>query len=71
MIWELVFNLAISNFAALGQLRRMQEHKEELEITGLQEHGGVTNRKRFVSVRGEARFPPSELSANFKNLSNK
>jgi len=25
--------------------------------TGLQEHG-VTNRLRFVSVRGEARFPP-------------
>ena len=24
----------------------------------LNEHGGVTNRKRFVSVRGEARFPP-------------
>ena len=25
----------------------------------LNEHGGVTNRLRFVSVRGEARFPPN------------
>ena len=34
----------------------------------LQEHGGVTNRKRFVSVRGEARFPPRSIITTQKEI---
>ena len=41
----------------------LQEHECELQEheCELQEHGGVSNRLRFDSVRGEARFPPNNL----------
>ena len=34
----------------------------------LKEHGGVTNRKRFVSVRGKARFPPRSIITAQKEI---
>ena len=34
----------------------------------LKEHGGVTNRKLFVSVRGEARFPPRSVITAEKEI---
>jgi len=34
----------------------------------LKEHGGVTNRKRFVSVRGERQFPPRSIITTEKEI---